>query len=278
VEIARVGPEPADPAKIASTWAYELVRAFVAVDNLLQEQYERDAWETPPRVAAQLEETILKRIDDMPLVFGPESMDGAAMLLGEAVDNLGSGERLDAWDALALHAPVGPRSHRSVVGDPEPVSPAVEAARAELLRRGIVVVREREEAGEPVVEVTCADPEWPESAIPELLPGFTHTYLGRMPREIYPTPCLSWRPKGEREIRLWARVHEDEHLDEVVVAEDERQVLVEVFVCTPTGGSDKREHAEPVRIELRDPIGDREVVDLLGHRILPRDGERGAIE
>jgi hypothetical protein len=252
---------------LADDVAAELVRSFAAIDWLLQDQYETQVWETPDRVAERLRQTIAARLADMERAFGDDAIHDMWVLLAEAIDNLGRGERLDPWDALAFMAPVGFRSHR-VVLDAEPDFPDdVERHRARLLEQGIVVLADRD--GQ--TSVSGAPRERALAAVEELLPGRTVDVAGRTPREIRPARCVSWRRKADDELRVWVRHWTDEHIDQIVAAEDEEKVVVLAFICSPVAGLDGHELCEPGRVDLRAPLGERRVIDGLTGESLPCD-------
>ena len=258
-------PTPTTTSK-ADDVAAELVRGFAAIDALLQEQYETNAWETPDRVAERLRTVIAQRLDEMVCVFG-DDIHAMSTLLAEAVDNLGRGESLDPWDALAFMAPVEFRSHRVVLDADPDFSDDVEACRAQLLERCIVVLQERD----GTVMVSGAPPERAVSVVKEHLPGRDVEVAGEMPRQHRPVRCVSWRQKADDEIRVWVQHWTGEHIDEVVAAEDEEKIVVLAFVCSPAVTTGGHALCEPSRVHLRSPIGDRRVIDGLTRRPLPRD-------
>jgi hypothetical protein len=261
----------AGPGAIERDLAAELVRGFAAVDALLQDQYEQTMWQTPDLVASDLTDRIAKRLEDMEIVFGADDLAAASMLVSEAIDNLGSGERLDPWNALAFRAPVGPRSHGVTLSDEPELSADVRAVSAELLRRGVTVLAEEESKGRRVVTVSSYVRDWAEDAVAELLPGLDLDWAAQTPHRIVPAQCESWQRKADDAIRVWVSVREQEHMVETKVAEDGEKIVVLAFVSSPSDGGFGRPHAEPAMIYLGQPVGDRQVVDGFGHgRLLHR--------
>jgi hypothetical protein len=260
---------PSAPSRLANDLAIELVRGFAAVDALLQEQYEREMWETPDRVAERLRETIARRLDLMTQVYDEDDLETTSDLLGEAIDNLGRGVTLDPWDALAFNAPVSFRSHRIVLSEEPKLSDAVEDCRARLLERKIVILDERDGR----LLATGASAERVVETVQRLLPDHEVEVVGPMPREHRPARCDGWRDKGENTLRVWVAHYDDEHIDEVLAAEDDDRIVVMAFVCSPAarGESSKLVH-EPARVHLTRPVGNRPVIDGLTGRVLAPDG------
>ena len=250
--------------------AAELVRGFASVDALLQDQYDNTMWQTPDRVAAELTQRAAERLEHMEVVFGSDDLAAASMLVSEAIDNLGKGERLDPWDALAFRAPVGLRSHRVTLRDEPQLSADVRSAQAELLRRGVVILAEEEFKGRRTVTVSSFVREWAEAGVAELLPEVTLDWAGHTPHRIVPAECQSWQRKADDAIRVWVTVREDEHLVETRLAEDEEKIVVLAFVSSPSDGGFGPPHGEPAMLYLDQPVGDRPVLDGSSDRRLLR--------
>jgi len=241
--------------------AAALVRGLAAVDDLLQAQYASSVFrETPDRVAERLEETVAARLEVMAAACGEEVLSDATIVLGVAIDNLGRGESLDPWDVLAFRAPVASRSDRMILSDEPSLSSDIEAVKARLLRRGVTVLDEREYRGDRTLTVSSYVSDWAHEALAELLPGVEVDWVGRTPRETVPARCVGWRDKGGDMIRVWVSVRDDQHIDEVIVAESDEEIVVLPFVCCPSAGWTGRRHEDPAHIHLRAPLGDRAVV------------------
>jgi len=80
---------------------------------------------------------------------------------------------------------------------------------------------------------------------------------GELPRRHVPRPCVGHMEREERRLQLRFVPRGDEHVDEIVVAEDDDCVVVYGIVCTPAAGSRRR----PVAVHLDRPLGDRVVID-----------------
>ena len=93
-----------DQHNVAADLAATLVRAFAAVDELLQAQYDTP-WATPDVVAERLQATLASRVQPMVDAFGAEAIRDVNGMLEEAVESLGRGKQLDPWDVLAFRGP-----------------------------------------------------------------------------------------------------------------------------------------------------------------------------
>jgi hypothetical protein len=61
----------------------------------------------------------------------------------------------------------------------------------------------------------------------------------------------------------------DEHVDDIVVEEDEDCVIAFASVCSPTTGAHPEQMEGPFHVYLEQPLGERKVVDALSGRELP---------
>ena len=91
--------EPASPAKIAADLSYELVRAFVGVARIVDDDLAAPG-RRPAEVVDELLIGLQSRLHAFVVVFGTEDVADSLLLLTEAVDTLGAGDMLDI-DALA---------------------------------------------------------------------------------------------------------------------------------------------------------------------------------
>jgi hypothetical protein len=181
--------------------------------------------------------------------------------LHEAVDNLGHGETLDPWDVLAFRAPVDFRSHRVVLSDRPELSPDVRAAEADLLKRGIAVLGEEEFEGVRTVTVSGPDADETRAHVSERLPGVEFVdWAGDTPRCIRPVRCTDYRLKEPDHLRVWILVPPGGHVEELVAAETEEEVVLLALACTPASAAGGIPRGEPCRIYLQAPLGDRRVV------------------
>lgn len=251
---------------VATDLAGVLVRAFAAVDDVLQDHYEHGYWMTPNLVAEELATKVAARIRNV--IDGDGSRDLVGTL-SQVADALGRHEPLDPWEVLAFRAPIDVRSHRVVLTDPPELSDDVRAVQARLLRRGVAVLSDETFRGQRTVELSSYVEEWAYEAARELLPGVDVAWVAQTPREIKPARSVSWRDKGENHIRVWIEVGPGEHVDDVLAAEDDESVVVLAYTCTPAAGAFGMPHHEPAGIYLERPVGDRVVVDGFSHDPIP---------
>ena len=271
--LSKVTPDERE-LEVAHELAASLVRAFAATDELLQARYDGGLWATPDRVAQELEDSIAARLTLFTQAYGAGTMADMIAQLEEAIDNLGRGEQLDPWDALAFRAPVGFRSHRVVLSDAPAFSDDVRAVQAQLLRRGVAVLAEEEHRGTRFLTVSSYNRDRT-ALVSELLPDVQVDWAGRTARQIVPARCVGWRKKADDVLRVWIALHTDEHIDEVVAAENDDEVVVLAFACTPTAGSEGGWRSEPIRVDLDSPIGDRQVICGFSGEVLRRESGAG---
>jgi hypothetical protein len=67
------------------------------------------------------------------------------------------------------------------------------------------------------------------------------------------------REEGRLQLRFVLR--DDEHLDDIVVAEDDECVVVYGIVCASVAGSGGDAYEGPWHVHLDRPLGDRGVID-----------------
>jgi hypothetical protein len=112
-----------------------------------------------------------------------------------------------------------------------------------------------------VVLVTCLRPDGAEVA-QRLLPGHEVLELGETPRRIVPRPFVGCHEREPGRLQLRVVPRRDEHVDDLLIAEDDDTVVVLGLVCTPTAGSAGGEAWDvPVHVHLEGPLGERVVVD-----------------
>ena len=136
--------------------------------------------------------------------------------------------------------------------------------RAALLLEGIVVLAAEEAEGRTHVEVSGAGEERVRAAVAARLGGDVEvSVLAELPRTLEPRRCVGHmeREPGRLQLRyvLWG----DEHMDDIVVAEDEERVVVLASVCTAAAGEVRDGCECPFHVYLGRPLGDRQVYDGL---------------
>jgi hypothetical protein len=85
-------------------------------------------------------------------------------------------------------------------------------------------------AGEERVELAIAD---------ELGTAVDVEIAGELPRRHVPRPCVGQMEREERRLQLRFILRGDEHVDDIVVAEDDQSVVVYGIVCTLVAGTDR---------------------------------------
>jgi hypothetical protein len=150
------------------------------------------------------------------------------------------------------------------------LSAEVEAVRAELLARGVVVLRERRpRKGDKSLTVASYRPEWARHAVPELLgEDWEVDWVGETPREIVPVRILSYRDRGMGGIKLFVAIGDEEHVDEVLLAEDAEKIVLAAYVCSPATGSGGRHRIEAIKKYAARSLDGRPVIDRFSGEVL----------
>jgi hypothetical protein len=93
--------------------------------------------------------------------------------------------------------------------------------------------------------------------------------LDPTPRRLAPRSCVAYceREPGRLQVRLV--VDRDEHIDDIVVIEDDDSVVVCASICSPTTGVRRDQIDAPFHVYLEEPLGERKVVDALSGRAVP---------
>ena len=87
--------QPPAPEQLAEEVAWQLVRAFAAVDHWRREVLGELPTLRAASLADALAETLAERLHDFAFVFDDAVHNDLLVLLPEAIDNLGCGETLD---------------------------------------------------------------------------------------------------------------------------------------------------------------------------------------
>jgi hypothetical protein len=136
------------------------------------------------------------------------------------------------------------------------------ADRAALLREGIVVLEEDASRGCRRLGVTGIGAERVREAVAQRLGGAVEVdVLGELPRCIRPRRCVGYMEREPGRLQLRFVLSGDEHVDEIVVAEDSDAVVVLATVCTPVAGDRGERWEGPWHVYLDRPLGDRAVID-----------------
>jgi hypothetical protein len=93
--------------------------------------------------------------------------------------------------------------------------------------------------------------------------------LGDVPRRLEARRCVGWMERERGRLQLRFRLRGDEHVDDIVVEEDERTVVVLATVCTRVGDEPGPRYEAPVHVSLDRPLGDRAVIDGVTGEAVP---------
>lgn len=151
------------------------------------------------------------------------------------------------------------------------MSPEVEAVRAELLARGVVALDDEEtKKGDKFLCVAAPRYEHAQAVVAAVLGDEWEVHwVGPTPREIVPRELVDWSDRGMGGMKLGIVLYAEEHIDEVLLAEDDHKVVVRAFVCSPAQPADGQVRAEVAKVYASREIGDRLVLDGLTGVILP---------
>jgi hypothetical protein len=85
--------------------------------------------------------------------------------------------------------------------------------------------------------------------------------LGDLPRRLEPRPCVGYMEREPGRLQLRLELRGDDHVDEIVVAEDWQAVVAFATVCTSTAGDVGSVCEVPCHVYLERPLGGRTVID-----------------
>lgn len=140
--------------------------------------------------------------------------------------------------------------------------PVTAEDRLALLREGIVVVDTEVGRGRHWIGVAGAGPgRVHDVARSRFGDGADIEILGLTPRWITPWPCVAHREREPGRLQLRLLLSGDDHLEELLVEEDDRAVVVYATVCTSVAGRPSEPVDVPAHVYLRRPLDGREVID-----------------
>jgi hypothetical protein len=150
-----------------------------------------------------------------------------------------------------------------LISEPPELSPEVLAVKAELLRRGVVVLDdETDRKGNRRLAVASYVEDWAHEAVAQLLGDrYEVDWIAKTPRELQPARCTGYRDRGMGCLRIYIAVREDEHVDEVLLAEDANQIVVAAYACTPAYGGTVGWYTDQSNQHIELPLGNRPVID-----------------
>ena len=141
------------------------------------------------------------------------------------------------------------------------------ADRAALLRHGVVVVSDEDADG--CLEVVGASEHRVRELVARRLGPVDVDVIGPLPRRLEPRRCVGHMEREAGRLQLRYVLRGDEHVDDIVVAEDATSVVVYTTVCTSVAGEDGEHWEGPWHVYLDSPLGDREVIDGTTGRAVP---------
>jgi hypothetical protein len=93
--------------------------------------------------------------------------------------------------------------------------------------------------------------------------------LDETPRRLAPRSFVAHCEREPGRLQLRLVLARDEHVDDIVVDEEEDCVIAFASVCSPTTGAHPEQMEGPFHVYLEQPLGERKVVDALSGRRLP---------
>ena len=93
--------------------------------------------------------------------------------------------------------------------------------------------------------------------------------LDPTPRRLAPRSFVAYCEREPGRLQLRLVLARDEHVDDIVVDEEDDCVIAFASVCSPTIGAHPEQMEGPFHVYLDQPLGDRKVVDALTGRRLP---------
>ena len=152
----------------------------------------------------------------------------------------------------------------------------------EPLPRNVEVLNARFWAGRLQLEVEGAPTHHGKAAVGRRFAALGDVYVESMVRQ--QRACRGHFEREERRLELLYEMTADEQIDRLVVAEGDEQVVVFATIRVPyLGDADALERDQPVHVPLREPLGERGVIDgWTGEALPPRDvrteiGPSGAV-
>ncbi len=162
-------------------------------------------------------------------------------------------------------------SSRNLPIDPEIVWSFVTAEdRAALLRKGVVVLGDGRSRQGRWVFVTGVNPDRARvDARQHFGPKVVIDVVGTVPRHLAPRACDGHMEREPGRLQVRYATTRSEHIDDVLVAEDDEQVVVFATVCTPLINEERHLMEAPHHVYLERPLGGRKVFDGVTGREVP---------
>src|SRR3954451_860095 len=128
--------------------------------------------------------------------------------------------------------------------------------RVALLKEGVAVKRVQFGGRYPGVMVSAPDAMRARELVCQQLGVTMDVWVhGEAPREIRTRPCVGYMEREERWLQVRFVLAGDQHIDDIVVAEDENAVVVLGTVCVSVFGDEGEPVECPAHVWLRRPLG-----------------------
>lgn len=93
--------------------------------------------------------------------------------------------------------------------------------------------------------------------------------LDDTPRRLAPRSFTAHCEREPGRLQLRLVLARDEHVDDIVVDEEDDRIVAFAAVCSPTIGGHPEQIEGPFHVYLEEPLGERKVIDALTGRELP---------
>ena len=103
----------------------------------------------------------------------------------------------------------------------------------------------------------------------ELGAGVDVEIVGDLPRSLMPRRCVGHMEREPGRLQLRFVLRGDEHVDDIVLAEDDEAVVVFATVCTSATGVEGEAWEGPWHVYLDRPLGRRLVIDGVTGKPVP---------
>jgi hypothetical protein len=142
-------------------------------------------------------------------------------------------------------------------------APGIAAAqRTALLRHGIVILEQELDGPQPWVAVTGVGDERVQAVVRQALGDEVEVEVwAALPRHLRPLRCVGHMEREPRRLQLRFVLRGDQHVDDIVIAEDDAEVVVFATVCTAVAGEEGPACEGPWHVYLDRSLGNRTVVD-----------------
>jgi hypothetical protein len=142
--------------------------------------------------------------------------------------------------------------------------------RSALLSEGVVVHSVHQDSLGTRIYATSNDAERATEAITARLGEHVKVSVcGETPREVRPRRSSGHMEREEGRLQLRYELLYDEHLDEILFAEDDERVVIFGMVCSPVDAEPGPMMGSPSHIYLDRPLGKRTVFDAVAGAPVP---------